>query len=353
MKLNSKKDTKEKAIKSLEEAFLGIPFVKLKKVKTDAKIGNSFVDLKMDALVSDKPVTFIGEVKSQGDPRFVRMAVAELKDYLTSIPSSYGILIAPYLSDDSRKICKEDGIGCVDLAGNAFLSFKNIFIERSGRPNPIASVRVVKSVFSQKSSRVLRVLFENPSKRWHVEDMAKESGISLGLASKVKQALLSEEWIKEEGKQFYFLKLQEALNQWSENYSYEKNASFSFYSGLTDDQLEDAVKKECKYRKVQYGLALFSGARKVAPYVRFQRFFAYLDSNIEAIADVLQLKKVDSGANVTLLQPYDEGVFYGLQTINGTNVVSDIQLYLDLKRYKGRGEEAAQTLFEQRIKPKW
>lgn len=49
----------------------------------------------------------------------------------------------------------------------------------------------------------------------------------------------------------------------------------------------------------------------------------------------------------------DEGVFYGLLDINGINVVSDIQLYLDLKSYKGRGEEAAQTIFEQRIKTKW
>jgi len=56
---------------------------------------------------------------------------------------------------------------------------------------------------------------------------------------------------------------------------------------------------------------------------------------------------------VTLLQPYDEGVLYGLQDIDGINVVSDIQLYLDLKSYKGRGEEAAQAVFEQRIRPTW
>lgn len=103
----------------------------------------------------------------------------------------------------------------------------------------------------------------------------------------------------------------------------------------------------------QYALALFYGAGKVAPFVSFMKFLYYVDRDIEAIAKSLQLRKVESGANVMLLQPYDEGVFYGLQDINGIKIVSDIQLYLDLKSYRGRGEEAAQAIFEQRIKPKW
>ena len=71
------------------------------------------------------------------------------------------------------------------------------------------------------------------------------------------------------------------------------------------------------------------------------------------IAKALQLKTVETGANIVLLQPFDKGVFYDIQNIDGINIVSDIQLYLDLKSYKGRGEEAAQAIFEQRIKPKW
>lgn len=58
-----------------------------------------------------------------------------------------------------------------------------------------------------------------------------------------------------------------------------------------------------------------------------------------------------SGANVTLLEPYDAGVLQGLREIGGMNVVSDLQLYLDLRSYGARGEEAARAIFEQRIKP--
>lgn len=60
-----------------------------------------------------------------------------------------------------------------------------------------------------------------------------------------------------------------------------------------------------------------------------------------------------SGPNVSFLEPYDEGVLYGLQEIDSAKVVSNVQLYLDLKSYKERGEEAAEFLFEQRLQKQW
>jgi len=349
----SEKDIFKKAEGSLEAALLDIPFIKLKGFRRNVRIDNRAVDFVLSILISGKPYKFIVEVKSQGEPRFIRMAIAQIKGYLQDDKNSYGVVVAPYLSDAARRICNESGLGCVDLAGNAFLSFKGIFIDRSGAPNPFSVSRRSKSVFSPKSSRILRILLSDPSKGWFVEDISKEAGISIGLTSRIKQRLLAEEWIKEENKRFHLVKPDEMFNQWVRNYSYTKNQSFSYYSGLSEDQLGMAIKNECDKRGWPYGLALFSGARKVAPFVRFLKFFAYIGGDIKDIADSLQLKKVETGANVTLLSPYDDGVFYGLQDIDGIKVVSDIQLYLDLKDYKGRGEEAAKALFEQRIKPKW
>jgi hypothetical protein len=353
VKLPSEKDLLRRAKKSLSAILSDIPFLKLTQSKANVRIDGTKADFVLHVLISGRPANLIVEVKSQGEPRLVRMAIAQLGDRLKKSKDSYGILVAPYLSDASRKICKEEGIGCMDLAGNALLSFKKVFIDRSGNPNPFAGTRISKSVFSPKSSRILRVLLSDPSKRWYVKDLSKEAGISIGLTSRVKQALLSEEWIKEENKSFYLIKPEETLNQWGNNYSYDKNSGFSFYSGLSEDQLEAAIKSECGKRKFRYGLALFSGAKKLAPFVRFMRFFSYIDGDIETMVKALQLKKVESGANVTIFQPYDQGVFYGLQDINGIKIVSDIQLYLDLKSYKGRGGEAAQAIFEQRIKAGW
>jgi hypothetical protein len=104
----------------------------------------------------------------------------------------------------------------------------------------------------------------DPSRRWFVEGLSQEAGISIGLTSRMKQALLAEEWIKEENKSFYLVKPEEMLSQWVNNYSYQKNQSFSYYSGLSENQLEEAIKRESEKRKYRYGLALFSGAKKLS-----------------------------------------------------------------------------------------
>lgn len=353
VKQYTEKDIIKKAQESLESVLSEVPFIVLKESKTEVGSIDKRTDFIQNTLISGKPVRFIIEIKQLGEPQIMRMAVEQIKSYLKDLKNSYGIIVAPYLSDTSRQICKEAGIGCIDFAGNAFISFENIYINKTGIPNLFTNKRISKSVFSPKSSRILRVLLSEPSKRWFVEEISKEAGVSMGLTSRIKQALLAEEWIKEENRKFYLVKPEEVLNQWANEYTYKKNQSFSYYSSLSEEQLEDAVKKECDQRKWQYGLTLFSGAKKVAPFVRFFKYFAYIEGEIDEIENVLQLKRVETGPNVTILVPYDMGIFYGLQNINGINIVSDIQLYLDLKSYKGRGGEAAQAIFEQRIKTKW
>ncbi len=97
----------------------------------------------------------------------------------------------------------------------------------------------------------------------------------------------------------------------------------------------------------------FSGADRMAPFVRYSKMMAYVDESREDPADFLNLKKVTSGANVTLLTPYDEGVYYGSRDLNGIQVASPIQVYLDLVGERGRGEEAAKELMERVIRPSW
>jgi hypothetical protein len=80
---------------------------------------------------------------------------------------------------------------------------------------------------------------------------------------------------------------------------------------------------------------------------------AYVSGVTEEIERDLKLKRVTTGANVSLMIPYDEGVYYRSKVFDGVRVVSPIQLYLDLKGYRGRGEEAAEALLERVILPSW
>jgi len=67
----------------------------------------------------------------------------------------------------------------------------------------------------------------------------------------------------------------------------------------------------------------------------------------------MELKPVNSGANISLIAPYDTGVLAGSREIDGIRIASAVQTYLDLLSFKGRGQEAAQAVLDEVIKPTW
>jgi len=71
----------------------------------------------------------------------------------------------------------------------------------------------------------------------------------------------------------------------------------------------------------------------------------------------MEAKPVDSGENIVVLIPDDDGVFYlgdgGAMGDNRMSCTNEVQTYVDLWHSGGRGHEAADALLEQRLKPEW
>lgn len=326
------------------------------KLKGQAAVSKRSVDLEMNVrLKSGKKYRIVFEIKSVGQPRYVRSAVNQLQSFLNKDQNSYGIVGAPYLSEESINICRENNTGCVDLAGNCYIEFENIFIQVQGNPNPFTATRRQKSLFAAKSTRILRVLLCQPAKRWKISELAAEAQVSLGQASNVKKKLLDDEYAAEDASKGIVLKNPDALlKKWADNYSYRQNKIYNFYSLDAPQRAEQRINEYFRLKNVRYAFTLTTGADIAYPFLRYKRTFLYLES--ESMKDVsreLGWKAVETGPTITVLEPYDEGVFYAVQDIQDKKVVSDIQLYLDLRSYKERGEEAAEQIYEKRIKPKW
>lgn len=346
-----KKETGEnevKAEKALREALEKIPFLKVKSIERE-KDG---IDILVKLSLGDNIQILLVEVKSNGQPRMARDAVNQMIRYRNSYPDAYLIFMAPYISPQAAEICMKDGVGYLDFAGNCFLSFGQVYIEQTGKPNSFRTRRDLVSLFSPKSSRVLRVLLNNPGRVWKTQEIADEARVSLGQVANVKKLLLDREWItKQDG--FSLSEPWKLLEEWANVYTYRKNEVRNFYSLKSIPEIEADLAKVCKEKGIEYALTGFSGAARFAPAVRYTRAMAYVYNTREDVASLLNLKEVDSGANVTILGPYDKGIFYGTQVIEDIRIVSPLQIYLDLKGYKGRGEEAAEVLLRDVIKPKW
>ena len=349
----SMKDLEGMAEEALRSALEGIPFAKIQNIEKDSGIGGYQADLVTTVNTPAGTRYFVAEVRTVGQPRAAREAVNQLLRIRVGRPDVVPVFIAPYISPASAELCGQDGTNYLDLSGNCRLVFDNSFVEREGRPNLFAEKRDLRSLYSPRSSRVMRVLLANPGEAWKVKELAGESEVSLGLASNVKKLLEDREWVRKTEDGLTLVEPEKLLMEWSENYSFRKNRVRDCYSLKPAADLEADLAAVCFEKKVPYALTGFSAAARYAPMVRSPRAMAYVEKPLDEILAALGLNEVTSGANVTLLEPYDEGVFYGAEMEEGIRLASPVQVYLDLKGFRGRGEEAAEKLFDEVIRPQW
>jgi hypothetical protein len=297
------------------------------------------------------------EVKASGQPRIARQACLELVDFARSDKKAYPVFIAPYISPAAAAICGQYNVGYLDFAGNCRLAFDKVYIRREGFPNPAVQRRDLRSLYSPKAERVLRVLLTAGKRTWRTQELADEARVSLGQVANVKKLLADREWIDVQPAGFGLRTLESAvlplLQEWTVNYRASRSPAREFYSLKSIPEIEAGLSEASQKPASRIAFTGFSGAARLAPAVRYSRVTAYAERDLDALANRLDLKSVSSGANVTLLGPHDEGVFYGTREVGGAPIVSAVQIYLDLMQTKGRGEEAALAILEEAIKPLW
>ena len=337
-----KEPIEQAAITALQGCLEKIPFLQIDRIESPK--ANNGSDIQVEVHVQGQTRLLLAQVKNNGQPRIARLAAYELKDCLGRTPDAYGIFIAPYISTEAGKICEDAGIGYLDLAGNCLLSFETIYIRQTGAPNPKVQKRDLRSLYSPKAERILRTMLTEPQRIWKTAELAQAAEISLGQVANVKKLLLDREWIRVETAGMCLGNPTSLLDEWAQTYNFQRNRVFDCYALAEIPEIEAQLAEACQQQGIRYALTGFSSAARISPMVRYQKASIYVDGDIGRLVKELDWKLVSSGANISLLLPYDDGVFYGLKDIDGIAIASPVQTFLDLQNYRGRGQEAAQSV---------
>jgi hypothetical protein len=291
------------------------------------------------------------ECKSVGEPRYLAQAITQLTLATRRLSRAYPVVAAPYISPEGQRLCRDAGVGYLDLAGNAFLRFDGVLVDRRSTERPAREKSRLKRLFSPKSSRVLRVLLEQPKMEWTLARLADEAEISLRTAHLVINALEERAFVDKRRGAIQVRQPGALLDLWGENYRVEEHRRLTHYSFIRNPR-ELAVKlaSQAGTQKDHLALTLHSGAALVAPFVRSTDVHAYFRGDVERLVKAVDLRPVESGGNVHLLVPTDEGVFYRTRMVDHVPVVCNTQLYLDLLHYPARGREQAEELRRQKLR---
>lgn len=314
----------------------------------------------IDLAFGDNNMKFICEVKSDARWVTIEKAISQLERWRHTITGREHVkacIVVPFLSEQMRKKLKDRDISFIDLSGNVFINDPGLMhIEREGKPNKFTDSQVSRNIFADKRSLVLRYLFLHPKRFIGVREIAAACGINPGGVS-VALGLLEEAGYvaRDDRGHGKLVRWKELLEDWASYYKQKKQRELAFYWNMPS--LEKMLHSLAAFSDQLNGrLALtgHAGAHLIAPFVNYQGLHAYI-TGAEAVNDIaktLKLRKTERGANVFLLEPYyKESVLYGVRKIDGIDVVSDVQLYLDLKNFPVRGIEQAENLLQKIIEP--
>lgn len=214
----------------------------------------------------------------------------------------------------------------------------------------------MKTIFSDKATIVIRAMLSQPERKWVVRDFEKEFNVGRSRAAAVLSILHKKGFVGgiRSGRLAHSVLLNKKalLDEWLKFYSFEFNKIYLYYSSYGN--ILPRLKNYFDARRLVngYALTLHAGANFITNYVNIQTVYCYLKSEDfnEVSLDLrqaLNLKELKKGGNFYLIRPYyKDSVFFNIKKIKGYNVVSYLQLYLDLYNFPQRGREHAKYLLK-------
>ena len=275
------------------------------------------------------------------------------------------VLALPWVSPRVAELCVEHGWSWFDLAGNHRLDVPGLLhLKHTGNASVQVRPRPTANLSTREAGRVIRALLapENANRPvWTQRAMQVEThpSVSLGLVNKVVRHLRDEAFIEDsEDGGFRLRDPLKLLFAWRDAYRFDRHERRGYFTLLQGKALREALASLGSRTGGFAAYAAFSAAEFQAPHVRQPKAWMYVReqevSKFEKLADA---KRVESGENLVVLIPDDDGIFYlgdrGTMGDHRMSCTNAVQTYVDLYHCGGRGKEAAEALLNQRLKPEW
>lgn len=315
-------------------------------IRIDPRIATT--KLRPDAIVklqspSGQQVLLVVEAKRRIEPRTVPTIVEQVQQYCFALDdTAVAVVSAAYLSPSVRALLVDLGIGYIDTTGNIHLevSSPGLFISTTGAERDPWPVRYpLASLRGRGAGAALRAIVDNHAP-FGVRQLAEISEVPAPTLSRVITFLDREDILQREPRGTVLaVKWQSAIRRWAEDYGQLTSNKPTL---LLDPRGISSLERRLIESPLQYAATGAFAAQRFNPIAPARSASLYVEDPYET-AEALGLREVDSGANVTLLEPFDPVAFRGATVRDGLRCVAASQLAVDLLTGPGRepvqGEE--------------
>jgi hypothetical protein len=311
-------------------------------------------DGKADLIVRDGNATLVVEVKRLAEPGWLGGAVEQVRAAARNVGrSAVPVIAVPYMAEGGRKLCEQAKLSWFDLSGNAHIEAPGLRIHVEGKPNIFKRLGRPSTVFSPKSSRIVRVLLLESKSAFSQRELAKKTGLDEGFTSKVVRKLESDRMLeRDDDGAVRIVDPAGVLEAWRESYDFSKHRVVAGHvTARSGDEVLTAVAEALHAKKLDYAATGLAGAWLLTKFASFRLTTMFVPEEPPAsLLRTIGFRSEERGANLWFTIPNDEGVFTGAKECDGVKCASALQVYLDLKNQPERSREAADELRARHLK---
>jgi hypothetical protein len=319
--------------------------------------GPNQAQTRIDAMISVQApqgaTSFIVEAKRSLMPKDAQVIFSGLaRQFRTLYPNQPVLVVAPWISSRTQEVLASEKINFIDLTGNARIAvdYPSLFVTSQGAirdPSPVT--RGKPGLRGPKAGRVFRLLAD-VAPPYGVSQISKATGVALGYVSRLLDTLDEEALIERSARgQVVSTDLPRILRRWAETYDiFKSNRATSFVAPQGPADLlnrlksprESVVTVTSRPGTIQgpprpvVVTGSFAAVR-LAPVANPALLTVYSDDMI-GFANKFSLLESDRGANVIVLQPFDDVVWDRTTWVDGIRFASPSQVAVDCLTGNGR-----------------
>ena len=289
------------------------------------------------------------DVKTRLDPKDAEPVVARFEMRHWQDVKTTPVIVARYLGERTQEKLRSLGAGYIDLTGNMYLRLDTpaVSIERVGATrDPEPTQRPSRSLKGAKAGRLVRTLADSLPPLG-TREIATIAEIDPGYCSRLLAMLERQDCIGRRPRgPVTRVDWPSLLRAWAQDYSLESSNTATAYlqpRGLP--VLLDALREQTASDGLRYAISGSLAAARRAPVAPARLAVVYVDRLDEA-ARTLDLLPAETGANVLLVEPFDDAVFQRTVLDEGLTYVAPTQAAVDLLTSPGRGADEAEALIE-------
>lgn len=279
--------------------------------------------------------------------RDVRAAVGQVRRFAdqTGRQDAIPMIAAPYLSETTRERIADEGASYADSTGNVLLRGARpaVYVRQDGaRKDPWPADESLRSLKGRGAGRAVRALLDH-APPYGIRELAARADVALGSLSRTVDLLDREGLITRARRgPISALDLAGVLHRWAKDYDVIDANRVSTY--LAPRGLSVVVAK-LRSRVGGYAATGAFAAQWFDPVAATRLGAMYVD-DVTTWAKQLDLRLTETGANVWLLEPYDDVVFKRTTDRQGIVCVCPTQLAVDLITGPGRDPSQGEALIE-------